>query len=200
MRLEHEQKSGAILVDFIPSVSLTWIVAMILRKTKVMALSGKSTDKLVFALLYACVIALASWGGIRLINYSLDSKFYRDFLLKWDISIRNYSREIGDWPIFTGSNHLKYMEKLTKALKGSSFPAPKSNTNRSFIYRMNKIGSTDEQLFLLCFANRIIVYGMSKETFERVDNFVDGKISAEKGFFSGYPSKDKKTYIGLLKL
>ncbi len=165
-----------------------------------MALSGKSTDKLVFALLYACVIALASWGGIRLINYSLDSKFYRDFLLKWDISTRNYSREIGDWPIFTGSNHLKYMEKLTQSLERSSFPAPKSNTNRSFIYRMNKIGSTDEQLFLLCFANRIVVYGMSKETVERVDNFVDGKINAEKGFFTGYPSKDKKTYIGLLKL
>ncbi len=165
-----------------------------------MALSGKSTDKLVFALLYACVIALASWGGIRLINYSLDSKFYRDFLLKWDISTRNYSREIGDWPIFTGSNHLKYMEKLTQSLERSSFPAPKSNTNRSFSYRMNKIGSTDEQLFLLCFANRIVVYGMSKETVERVDNFVDGKINAEKGFFTGYPSKDKKTYIGLLKL
>lgn len=165
-----------------------------------MAPSGKATEKLVFVFLYACVMALASWGGIRLINYSLDSKFYRDFLLKWDISISNYSREIGDWPIFTGSNHLKYMEKLTRSLKRSSFPAPKSNTNRSFIYRMNKIGSTDERLFLLCFANRIIVYGMSKETFERVDNFVDGKISAEKGFFAGYPSKDKKTYIGLLKL
>jgi len=92
------------------------------------------------------------------------------------------------------------MEKFTRSTEESSFPAPKSNTNHSFIYRMNKIGSTDEQLFLLCFANRIIVYGMSKETFERVDNFVDGKISAEKGFFTGYPSKDKKTYIGLLKL
>ena len=47
-----------------------------------MAISGKSTDKLVFALLYAGFIALASWGGIKLINYSLDSKFYKDFLLK----------------------------------------------------------------------------------------------------------------------
>ena len=114
--------------------------------------------------------------------------------------MRNYSREIGDWPIFTGGNHLKYMDKLTRSLKGSSFPAPKSNTNRSFIYRMKKIGSTEEQLFLLCFPNRIIVYGMSKETFERVDTFVDGKISAQKGLFAGYPSKNKKTYIGFLKL
>jgi len=41
-----------------------------------MALSGKAVDKLVFGGLYVVLIALVVWGGSRLINYSLDSRFY----------------------------------------------------------------------------------------------------------------------------
>jgi len=165
-----------------------------------MALSGKAVDKLLFVALYGGLIALMVWGGSRLINYSLDSKFYKDFLLQWEISLRSYSVKSGIWPHFSGSNHLEYMNNLNRLIERADISLPKSNTGRSYIYRIKKIGKEQNNIFILCFFNRIILYGISKDTFTRIDRFVDGELSKEKGFFTGYLSKDGRTYVGLWRL
>ncbi|HDH87906.1 MAG: hypothetical protein B6I32_03540 [Desulfobacterium sp. 4572_20] len=165
-----------------------------------MALSGKAVDKLVFGGLYVVLIALVVWGGSRLINYSLDSRFYKDFLLKWEVCLRAYSVKSGIWPHFSGSNHVEYMDNLNQLISRSGVSLPKSNTGRSYVYRIKKIGEEQDDIFILCFSNRIILYGISKDTFTRIDRFVDGELSKEKGFFTGYLSKDGRTMIGLWRL
>ena len=165
-----------------------------------MALSGKAVDKLLFVALYGGLIALVVWGGSRLINYSLDSKFYKDFLLQWETSLRSYAVKSGIWPHFSGSNHLEYMNNLSRLIERADISLPKSNTGRSYIYRIKKIGKEQNNIFILCFFNRIILYGISKDTFTRIDRFVDGELSKEKGFFTGYLSKDESTYVGLWRL
>jgi len=166
----------------------------------IMPLSGKVVDKLLFLVLYAGIIALVLWGGSRIINYSLDSKFYKDFLLQWEASLRSYSAKIGIWPHFSGSNHIEYMDNLTRLMGRSDTLPPQSNTGRSYVYRIKKIGREEEDIFLLCFSNRIILYGISKDTFIKIDRFVDEEPGKDKGLFTGRLSKDGKTYIGLWRL
>jgi hypothetical protein len=165
-----------------------------------MALSGKAVDKLIFVVLYGGLIALILWGGSRLINYSLDSKFYKDFLLQWEASLSSYSVKSGIWPHFSGSNHLEYMDNLTRLMERVDISLPQSNTKRSYVYRIKKIGKEQDDVFILCFSNRIILYGISKDTFTRIDRFVDGELGKEKGFFTGCVSKDGRTYIGVWRL
>jgi len=165
-----------------------------------MALSGKAVEKLLFVGLYGGLIVLMVWGGSRLINYSLDSRFYKDFLLQWEASLRSYSVKSGIWPHFSGSNHLEYMNNLSQLIERADISLPKSNTGRSYVYRIKKIGKEQDDIFILCFSDRIILYGISKDTFTRIDRFVDGELSKEKGFFAGHLSKDNRTYIGLWRL
>ena len=165
-----------------------------------MAISGKAVDKLVFIVLYGGFIGLALWGGSRIINYSLDSKFYKDFLLEWEASLRSYSVKSGIWPHFSGSNHVEYMDNLTRLMGRSGISPPQSNTGRSYVYRIKKIAREDDDVFILCFSKRIVLYGISKDTFTRIDRFVDGRPGKEIGFFTGRVSKDGRTMIGLWRL
>ena len=104
-----------------------------------MPLSGKAADKIIFAALYAGIFVLTFWGGVRIINYSLESKFYRDFLLKWEVSVRAFSAEKVVWPHFTGGNHMEYMGDLVSQMHDRNISPPASNTVCSYIYRINKI-------------------------------------------------------------
>jgi len=165
-----------------------------------MALSWKAVDKLIFVVLYAGFITLTLWGGSGVINYSLDSKFYKDFLLKWEVSLRAYSIKSGVWPRFSGSNHVEYMDNLTFLMGRSDISPPQSNTRHSYVYRIKKIWGEEQDIFILCFSNRIILYGISKDTFTRIDRFVDGRPGKEGGLFTGRHSKDGRTYIGLWRL
>ena len=165
-----------------------------------MALSGKAVDKLVFIVLYGGLIALVVWGGSRLINYSLDSKFYKDFLLQWESSLSSYSVKSGIWPDFSGGNHVEYMDNLSQLMERVDISPPKSNTGHSYVYRIEKIGKEQDDIFILGFSSRIFLYGISKDTFKRIDRFVDGEVDKKKGFFTGFLSKDGRTYIGVWRL
>lgn len=165
-----------------------------------MPLSGKAVDKLVFVVLYIGLIALTLWGGSRIINYSMGSKFYKDFLLKWEVSLRSYSAKNGIWPHFSGDNHVEYMDNLAQLMGRGDISLPQSNTKRSYVYRIKRIGREEEDIFLLCFSNRIILYGISRDTFTRTDRFIDGEPGKDKGSFVGRLSKDGRTYIGMWRL
>lgn len=158
--------------------------------------SEKAAHKIVFFVLYVCIAAFTIWGGIRVINYSLESKFYKDFLAKWEISLMAYAAEGKKWPHFTGGNHVEYMENLVLMMQRNSLTLPKSDNRYPYIYRINKIGwNKEENTFLLCFSDKIIIYGISKDTFKRIDTLIDGMFDRNHGKFTGFPSKDGKTYI-----
>ena len=79
------------------------------------------------------------WAGSRVMNASLDSKFYRDYLVKWDVAVRALNSKHFLWPQLTKRNHNEYMTHIVEFMKDNSIEIPKSNTNYPWIYRMNKI-------------------------------------------------------------
>jgi len=165
-----------------------------------MIISGKAADKLVFAVLYVVFIVLIIWGGVKVINYSLDSRFYKDFLLPWEVSMKSYSVKERVLPYFSGGNHREYMDNLVKLMRACDISPPLPDTGYAYIYLMEKIGRERARIFLLCLNNRIIIYGMHKDTFERVDTFIDGKMNSKRGSFTGHHVKNGKTYTGLWRL
>ncbi len=165
-----------------------------------MILSGSDVNRIVSIILYVCAICLTLWGGAKLVNYSLDSRFYKDFLLPWEVSFRRFSTGDEIWPVFSGGNHVEYMENLSVAMGKNGMSLPSSNTNYFNIYHIDKMWQDRQELFLLCLSDRIIIYGLSRKTFERIDAFIDGKLDKENGTFLGYQGKDRKKYIGLWRL
>ena len=161
-----------------------------------MAVSGRATDRVVSMAVYAGFGILVIWAGVALINHSLDLKFYRNFLLKWEVALSCCNREGGSWPCFSGANHVQYMEQVTSLIRAKGFSPPDSNTGRPYVYRLKRIGADREDIFILCFPEKLILYGISTRTFERLDTYIDGERSAERGAFTGRPGKDRLTYTG----
>ena len=161
--------------------------------------TGKITDKLVFGFTYCVIAAVTIWGGIRLINASIDTRFYKDYVQKWVVAIGDFGSEGKAWPEFSGANHRDYMEALTDAMERNSVPVPASNTPNSYVYKMGKIGSEATSIFVLCFSDKIILYGLPEKTFQRIDIFIDGISGWGQGNFMGRMGKDK-TYTGILRL
>jgi len=162
--------------------------------------TGKNVDKVLSTLIYIALLGLVIWGGIRIVNFALESRFYKDFLLKWDVAITSYSVKRGQWPQFSGSNHIEYMDNVVSAMTMSSIVTPVSNTKRSYVYSLKKIGPPEENIFVLCFPDRIILYGISERTFMRLDTFIDGTSDKKTGRFIGRPSADGMMFIGLWRL
>jgi hypothetical protein len=162
-----------------------------------MPFSPRKTDRRVSMVFYAGFGGVALWAGIVLINYSLDSKFYNDYLLKWEVALRAYNQESTPWPYFSGGNHVEYMEKVTQLMRSKALSPPASNTERPYVYRLDRIGDSEEDIFLLCFSQKIILYGISSKTFDRLDAQIDGRDGTKKGHFTGRLSKDGYTYVGL---
>lgn len=165
-----------------------------------MPVSGRTVDRLTSIAIYVGFAILVLWAGIKLISHSLETKFYKDFLLKWELTLHRHNREGGQWPHFSGDNHVQYMDRLTQLMRHNGTSPPLSNTKRAYVYRLNRLGSPEEDLFLLCFPNRIVVYGMSEKTFVKMDKFIDGGADHERGRFAGRPGKDGTTYVGVLQL
>jgi hypothetical protein len=166
-----------------------------------MEISGKTTERFIFLALYTGIATIISWGGIQILNSSLESRYYKDFLLKWEVSLRAYDARGGIWPQFKGSNHLEYMDNLARLMRAGRISPPLSNRQRPYMYRIKKVGwRKKEDTFLLCLPDRIIIYGLSKETFDRLDGFIDETGDPSRGRFTGQPGKDGKTYIGRWRL
>jgi len=145
---------------------------------------GETADKMVFVAIYLTVMGIISWVGIGQINYSLDSRFYTDMLIRWENALQRYNVTNREWPIFAGDNHFDYMKQLAGLMKTRGASPPPSNTVHPFIYKINKIGSQAEKIFLLCFSNKIVMYGLPGDTFKRLDKFIDGTAGTTTGAFT----------------
>jgi len=165
-----------------------------------MALSPRRTDRIMSFVVYSVFAGLALWAGIKLINHSLNTRFYNDFLLGWEAAIRTYNQQGMGWPHFTGSNHAAYMENLVKRMRGRDTPPPASNTGEPFVYRLDRLGDPKEDIFLLCFPGKMVLYGMSFKTFSYLEKRIDGRVDEERGHFRGRKSKDGSSYIGQVLL
>ncbi len=166
-----------------------------------MAISGKTTERFIFLVLYAGVAMAISGGGILMINRSLESRYYHDYLLKWEVSLKAYNAQGGLWPRFKGGSHVEYMDELLSLMRKNNITLPSANSRRPYLYRIDLVGwRAKEKTFLLCFPDKVILYGISKETFDRLDGFIDETLNPVQGRFTGHPGKAGGTYTGRWRL
>jgi len=165
-----------------------------------MPVSGRTVDRLSSTVLFAGFGVLTLWAGISLINFSLETKFHKDFLMRWELTLQRYNKEGGRWPHFSGANHVAYMDHLTQCMANEGTPPPSSNTPRAYMYRLKRWGWQEEHIFLLCFSNRMVLYGISEKTLMQMDQWVDGKTPKERRRFTGKRSRDGVSYVGVLQL
>ncbi len=166
-----------------------------------MVISGKNTDKLMFAILYAGILMFTAWGGARLIGYSLDVRFYNEYLIKWETTVRDLA--------VTQASLADFHQEQPCCLYGRAYghdairpispSQPLIPRDRMFIGSKKSVKQTIN-LFVLCLPNRIIVYGLSNRTFKTVDVSIDGGFDLQQGQFTGYPTQDGLTYTGRWQL
>ncbi len=150
--------------------------------------------------LYSCLIILTLWSGAKTINYAMDMMFYKDYLLSWRQAIEACSVEKGTWPEYTESMLVLYMDKVTDMMKSTSVGLPDSNSPDAYIYILKKINKPEQKIFMLCFADKLILYGIREETLRRIDRFIDAKSDLNAGAFRAKAASDGITFIGYWKI
>lgn len=148
-----------------------------------MALSGKATDRLCWWVVYVGVGLVVLWSGTQLINYALEVRFYKDYLLKWAVLIEKHDSEDAAWPMFTEDDPSAYMHRLAEVSRARGTALPSSNTPDSFVYRLSRLGRETETVFLLGLPGRIVLNGISERTFARLDKWIDGTADGRSGSF-----------------
>jgi len=164
------------------------------------ALTAKATDRILFGALYIAVGVITLWAGFRLANVGLEMGFVNDYLQRWEVAIRFYAAHQGQWPVFEGNNHVDYMETLTRRMRRSNAHPPDSNTPVAYRYRIERFGGETEDIFILCLNDRIILFGISEKTLNRLDKMLDRQPDLGGGRLVGRPGKNQTTYIGQWRL
>jgi hypothetical protein len=165
-----------------------------------MRLTGRRVNRGLSRLIYLLLLFMAFWAGRSMINYTLDARFYHNFLLKWELALQRQNTGQAAWPDFSGANHLHYMHELIGRMQRNDFRPPASNTGVPFIYRLHNLAGRSERIFLLALADRIVLYRLPEQTFQRLDGFIDKGDGPLRGAFTGQPSSDTTTYTGQWRL
>ncbi len=165
-----------------------------------MTLSSRIFDRFLSIGLYTLLAVGMIGFGNRLINHALDTRFYNEYLSQWEMALMAFRHQAGDYPVFTGGNHQKYMELLVEAMNLKAVTVPMSNTRLPFSYKIDKVGAKAETVFLLALDDRIVLYNLPPKTVRMLDKTIDGRLGLDSGALTGMPSKDGMTYIGIWRL
>lgn len=165
-----------------------------------MYLTPRSADRVSSGILFVIAAVIAFWMGFGLINRGFEIRFFKDYMVQWEVGIYAYVAQQGQWPKFSGNNHVDYMDRLTEQMASAGVAMPDSNTSSAYRYRVEHFGSRDEDIFVLCMHNRIILYGISGNTLGQLDRVVDGQPDLVRGRVSGKPGKNPNSYIGMWQL
>ena len=163
-------------------------------------IAGRTAEKMVFMAIYIAATLLVLWGGKRMINYALDARFYREYLMQWEMQLTALRHQAFQWPPEQAQDPFGYMRRLVQDIREAGLGVPRSNTDRAFIYRIGKLGERHQQLLIIGRAGSIVIFGLSPSTFDHLDRFVDGRPGADEGRFTGRISADQTSRIGLWKI
>lgn len=153
-------------------------------------------------LVFYCITALVVLAaGHKIFYRSKHLNFYYHYLLNWEKTITTAVTRDVRFPAFLPGQHAQYMEKLIKQFSDHSIDIPFSNTDHPYIYVLSKKKEVvKQQAFLLCFEHKIIIYGLPKKIFIKLDKIIDGKPQKNQGKFKGKLQKDKKHYAGIWEI
>lgn len=160
----------------------------------------RTVDRLVFGVLYLMAVTLTIWGGFGLINRVMEVRLLNSYLLRWDACLTAFSAQQGQWPIFSGHNHVAYMDGLTHAMARLGIRPPTSNTAAPYRYHLVKLWSPDEDLFVLGLHDRMVIFGLSNRSMQQLDRLVDGRAGLNSGRITGRPATLQGAYIGQWRL
>ena len=165
-----------------------------------MVLPARTVDRLVFGSLYLLAGALTIWAGFGLINRVMEVRLLNSYLLRWEVCLTTFSAQQGQWPNFSGHNHVAYMDGLTRAMTRLGILPPTSNTAAPYRYHLVKFGSADEELFVLGLRDRMVIFGLSDQSMQQLDRLVDGQSGLNSGRLTGRPATQQGAYIGQWRL
>ena len=165
-----------------------------------MRFSPKGADKLSFITIYLVLAVIAVWGGGKVINYTVDFGFYRDFLMPWEVRLMEMRHRSLRIPKFKREHPMAHMASIVEVMKANGMPLPHSNTEHAFVYRLSRFGGEISNVLLVFNGRKIMIYGLPGATFRRLDRFVDGRVDENRGEFTGRLSNDRVTYIGAWRL
>lgn len=163
---------------------------------------GRIADRTITFALYIGVVGAVLWLSLKIIDYALDARFYYFYLLKWENSIDAYTAAGGAFPEFTGSDHEEYMNMLLTLFASSNISVPRSNTTKPYVYQVLRMDPFTESraVFLLALHDRLFVFNLPETTFNRVDNFIDGRTDMNQGIFLGKFNSEEHSFDSLLEL
>jgi hypothetical protein len=162
--------------------------------------TARAADRVLFGMLYTALGLLTLWMGFRMADQVLEMRFVNDFLPKWETGVAAFEANFGRWPRFDGDNHAGYMQELTRRMRRSGVQPPVSNTGEAYRYRIERLAGEQEDVFILCLNDRIILFGVSEKTLGRLDKAVDNCSDLGSGRLLGRIGKNKKSYIGQWRL
>ncbi len=161
---------------------------------------GRITDRLYCFAVYTGFILLVLLAGSRMVNYSVDTYFFYHYLLEWESCIVRLDGKDVTFPHISNYNYVAYMDKLVALLNKNFINIPQSNTGKAYFYKIKRTGiahGRDDRVFVLCFYDRVVLYGLPEETFNMIDKSIDGCFGDKTGRFKGRLQKDGKHYIGI---
>jgi len=165
-----------------------------------MMLSGRVTDKLLFATLYLILGVVAVRGAGLITNYALDVRFYQDFLMPWRASLLTMRHQAPAGHGYDGEDPMRYMQTLIRHLQDHGIAYPSSNTDHPFVYRLGKFGERPQQILMVFGRNRLNLYGLPASTFDRLDRLIDRHSDPDGGDLTGRWSTDQVSRIAQWKL
>lgn len=161
----------------------------------------KSTNFLISFIIYGLASLLVIRAGAGAIEYAGNLKFYHRFVLKWEQSLIHYHAGDAMPPAFSGSNHAPYMDALIQQFHSHGITAPASNTDKAYIYRLARFWpDKNEDIFLLGLDRKIILFGLSKTTFDMLDKKIDKTRDKKNGKFTGKKYKNSPFHTGIWTL
>ena len=147
---------------------------------------------------YVLAALAGIWVGFQVVEYAGTIKFYNRFLQAWETNVTRYTARDKVWPVFTGSNHAVYMDRLVRQMADMGLTLPGSNTRTPYIYRIARNWpNPDETIFILVLENQMVLFGLSKTTFDMLDKKIDNQLDLNNGQFKGRQDKTGPTFTGI---
>lgn len=142
------------------------------------------TDRILAFLFYIALTLVVLWGGVKVLDYFADYRFYRAFLEEWRRGFVEYSASGHPWPHFDGWNHAEYMNNLVATMgRKIDFRPPEGNP-APYKYHLQKQQEETQNIFLLAQPGRMVIFGLTPTTAKRVDAMVDGHGDLTRGDFT----------------